>query len=182
MVKSYRLNAIQRELANWTSFLCCTYHDLIANCFLCYFSAGLKWLCADDQLCQRQSWALSPIIAIELPGNGWVFYEVYEPYTSFYDQYVRNGFGLYRNLRKGMNFNAMNSEWLTFIKKTTCHFCTISIMGSIAIRMKGVPENSCSFLQLGYSSSIWTAYRYLYEDGNAIDTYTIVDIMSYPCA
>ena len=70
MVKSCRLNAIQRELANWTSFLCGTYHDLIANCFLCYFSAGLKWLRADDQLCQRQSWGMSLIIAVGLPGNG----------------------------------------------------------------------------------------------------------------
>jgi len=155
---------------------------IVKSCRLNAIQPGLKWLRADDQLCQRQSWALSPIIAIELPGNGWVFYEVYERHTSFCDQYVRNGFGSYKNLLKGMSFNAMNSEWLTFIKKTTCHFCTISIMGSIAIRMKGVPENSCSFLQLGYSSSIWTAYRYLCEDGNAIDTYTIVDIMSYPCA
>lgn len=31
---------------------------------------------ADDQLRQRQSWALSQIIAVGLPGSGMVFYEV----------------------------------------------------------------------------------------------------------
>jgi len=76
---------------------------------------------------------MSLIIAIELPGNGLVCYEVYERYTSFYDQYVRNRFGSYRNLLKGVSFNVMNSN------------------------------------------------QVLDEIGNAIDSYTIADIMSYAC-
>lgn len=34
----------------------------------------------------------------------------------FYDQYVRNGFGSYRQLLKDMSFNLIMSEWLTFLK------------------------------------------------------------------
>ncbi len=41
-------------------------------------------------------------------------FQVNEPYPSFYDQYVRSGFGSYRELLKSMSFNLIMSEWLTF--------------------------------------------------------------------
>lgn len=41
-------------------------------------------------------------------------FQANEPYPSFYDQYVRNGFGSYRKLLKDMSFNLIMSEWLTF--------------------------------------------------------------------
>ncbi len=108
------------------------------------FSWAQMAMHADDQLRQRQSWALSQIIAVGLPGSGMIFYEVgnfsfvlsalslflaanstissmfclkfqaNEPYPSFYDQYVRNGFGSYRKLLKDMSFNIIMAEWLTF--------------------------------------------------------------------
>ena len=41
-----------------------------------YFSWAQLAMRADDQLRKRQSWALSQIISVGLPGSGTVFYEV----------------------------------------------------------------------------------------------------------
>lgn len=121
-----------------------------------YFSWAHMAMHADDQLRQRQAWALSQIIAVGLPGSGRVFYEVRqfnscicneefvhmdstqpiiylplslssksqvnEPYPTFFDQYVRSGFGSYRKLLKSMSFNLIMSEWLTFLRNKSLQY------------------------------------------------------------
>ena len=55
---------------------------------------------AKDSLRQKMAWSLSQIVAVGLPGSGMVFYEETEQYPAFYDIFVRNAFGSYRDILK----------------------------------------------------------------------------------
>lgn len=73
---------------------------------------------AKDQLRQRVAWSLSQIIAVGVKSNGGsrVALEKTEPYLVFYDQFVRNGFGSYRDLMREFSYNVLMAEWLSFVE------------------------------------------------------------------
>ncbi len=73
---------------------------------------------AKDQLRQRVAFALSQIIAVGLiTVNGFrVFLEKTEPHLELYDQFVRNGFGSYRDLMREFSYNVLMAEWLSFVE------------------------------------------------------------------
>ena len=135
---------------------------------------------ADDQLRQRQSWALSQIIAVGLPGSGRVFYEVNEPYPSFYDQYVRNGFGSYRKLLKDMSFNVIMSEWLSFINNKSLQYNVNN--GFSSHPDENYAREIMQLFSIGLFELNMDGSQVLDEEGKAIETYTIDDIMSYASA
>lgn len=54
-----------------------------------------------DQLRQKMAFSLSQIVAVGLPGSGMVFYEPTEDRLAFYDFFVKNAFGNYRECYSG---------------------------------------------------------------------------------
>ncbi|KAK1734850.1 hypothetical protein QTG54_014310 [Skeletonema marinoi] len=134
---------------------------------------------ADDQLRQRQSWALSQIISVGLPGSG-TANEVNEPYPSFYDQYVRNGFGSYRNLLKDISFNKIMSEWLSFLDNKSLQYNINK--GSIMYADENFAREIMQLFSIGLFMLNKDGSKVLDEDGKPVETYTIDDIMSYATA
>jgi hypothetical protein len=70
-----------------------------------------------DQLRQRVAFALSQIIAVGLitTGGSRVSLEKTEPFIELYDQFIRHGFGSYRDLMREFSFNVLMAEWLSFV-------------------------------------------------------------------
>ena len=72
---------------------------------------------AKDQLRQRVAWALSQIIPVGIitVGGSRVHSEKTEPFLELYDQFVRHGFGSYRDLMREFSYNVLMAEWLSFV-------------------------------------------------------------------
>ena len=132
---------------------------------------------ADDQLRQRMSWALSQIWSVGLPGSGTTFWEVNEPYPHFYDHFNRHGFGSYRKLMKAMSYNVIMGQWLTFINNKSLQY-------NINTGDNGEPDENYAreiiqLFVLGLYQLNKDGSQVLNEEGNAVETYAIDDIMSY---
>ena len=65
-----------------------------------------------DQLRQRVAWALSQILAIAFP-NVMVQLSA-DFYTAYYDIFVRNAFGNYRDILKEVSYSVVMGENLTY--------------------------------------------------------------------
>jgi cullin-associated NEDD8-dissociated protein 1 len=71
-------------------------------------------LSAQDQLRQRMAWALSQILVVS--PNQVNAYGLSEPYLNYYDIFVRNAFGNYRDVLKEVSHSPMMAEMLSFIE------------------------------------------------------------------
>jgi uncharacterized protein (DUF1800 family) len=81
-------------------------------------------LSAQDQLRQRMAWALSQILVItphQIDEVG-----LSEAYLNYYDIFVRNAFGNYRDVLKEVSYSPMMAEMLSFLEsKSSGTFLTI---------------------------------------------------------
>ena len=67
---------------------------------------------AKDQLRQRVAWALYQIVPIGAPGG---FDPRTEQWMAYYDVYVRNAFGNYRDVLKEVSYTSLMAHWLSFL-------------------------------------------------------------------
>jgi len=72
-----------------------------------------KALRAQDQLRQRTAWALSQII-VAAPGEISNLYKHSECWVNFYDIFVRNAFGSYRDILREVTFSPLMGAYLTY--------------------------------------------------------------------
>jgi hypothetical protein len=72
-------------------------------------------LSAEDQLRQRVAWALSQILVVspDAIGSGHV---VTEEFLAYYDIFVRNAFGSYRDVLKEVSYSPMMGHMLTYYR------------------------------------------------------------------
>ena len=70
-------------------------------------------LYAQDQLRQRMAWALSQILVTAASG-GVAFTGETEMWTSYYDIFVRNAFGNFRDVLREVTYNPIMGDYLTF--------------------------------------------------------------------
>jgi len=72
----------------------------------------MKALEANDQLRQRMAWALSQIFVAGVPGstNG----QYTETWHNYYDIFVRNAFGSYRDILREVTYSPVMGNYLTF--------------------------------------------------------------------
>jgi uncharacterized protein (DUF1800 family) len=71
-------------------------------------------LSAQDQLRQRMAWALSQILVVtskQITEDG-----LSEAYLNYYDIFVRNAFGNYRDILKEVSQSPMMGEMLSFLE------------------------------------------------------------------
>lgn len=123
-------------------------------------------LYAADQLRQRVAWAFSQTLAVS-DGEVW---DMDETWTSFYDIFVRNAFGSYRDMLREVSFSPVMARWLTFFQS-----------GSYAYSGTVPDENYAREIMQLFSVGLWV----LDQDGTAqrdatgteLHTYTNEDIV-----
>jgi len=71
-------------------------------------------LYSEDQLRQRMAWALSQILALVTSAVGRA--EETEMYLAYYDIFVRNAFGNYRDILKEIAYNPLMAEMLSYLQ------------------------------------------------------------------
>eukprot|EP00804_Cyclotella_cryptica_P013853 CCRYP_002403-RF/>CCRYP_002403-RF protein AED:0.04 eAED:0.04 QI:361/1/1/1/0.81/0.82/17/505/2306 len=135
---------------------------------------------AKDQLRQRVVWSLSQIIAVGVKSNGGsrVAVEKTEPYLVFYDMFVRNGFGSYRDLMREFSYNVLMAEWLSFIGNKSLQWNLMNGNGP-----NYPDENFAREIMQLFSIGLYKlnpdGSRVLSETGYPLEAYSMDDIFSY---
>lgn len=87
------------------------------------YQKGSVWtnivLNAPDQLRQRMAWALYQILPVGPPGTNLRKTEIF---LSYYDIFVRNALGNYRDILKEISFKEEMARWLTFIDNKSLQY------------------------------------------------------------
>ena len=83
-------------------------------------------LSAQDQLRQRLAWALSQILVVtprQINEFG-----LSEAYLNYYDIFVRNAFGNYRDVLKEVSYSPMMGEMLSFLESKSSGINTFLVL------------------------------------------------------
>ncbi|CAK9019081.1 unnamed protein product [Durusdinium trenchii] len=72
----------------------------------------MQALYAEDQLRQRTAWALSQIFVLAVVGGS--FEGRTEMWLNYYDIFIRNAFGTYRDILREVTYNPIMGDYLTF--------------------------------------------------------------------
>lgn len=67
---------------------------------------------ANDQFRQRAAWALSQIFIVSEDGFGRE--DEIEPWTAYYDIFIRHAFGNYRDIMREVSYSPLMGEYLSF--------------------------------------------------------------------
>jgi len=125
---------------------------------------------AADQLRQRMAWALSQIVVVGEEGLGMV--GQHEVWANFYDIFVRNAMGSYRDVLKEVSYSPMMATYLSFMNSK-----------SLAESGSAPDENYAREVMQLFSIGLWQlnrdGTRKLDADGEAIPTYDSADIMDF---
>ena len=103
-------------------------------------------LASKDELRQRVSWELSKIFVVADFGSA-VLGDHAEVWTAYYDIFVRNAFGSFRDILREVSFNPVMARYLTFYKSSSFAF-----KGSAPDQNYGKNEFCAA-----YSCSLWDA-------------------------
>jgi len=76
----------------------------------------MKVLTGEDQLRQRMAWALSQIFVVGTDGFGNEEYT--ELWVNYYDIFVRNAFGNFRDVLREVTYSPLMGSYLTYVKNT----------------------------------------------------------------
>ena len=137
-----------------------------------------------------------------------MFYEETEQFIAFYDIFVRNAFGSYRDILKEVSFNKIMAKWLSFYRNTSLQYnienkgeasfpdenYAREIMQLFSVGLVSrfmlfiVPYMQIYLLLLTFTYTIIQQYKLnmdgngtkaLDENGSPVETYRIEDILSY---
>jgi uncharacterized protein (DUF1800 family) len=99
------------------------------------FRLRVSHLQAPDQLRQRVAWALAQIVVVgEMVGSQYA-----EPRLTFYDIFVRNAFGNYRDILREASFSPTMGLYLSFMgSKSFAASGTVScpVLGNLRVRVR----------------------------------------------
>ena len=128
-------------------------------------------LYADDQLRQRVAWALSQIV-LTGEGSDSTKSNSGEMWTTFYDLFVRNAFGSYRDVLREASFSPVMATYLTYRQNQAFAFSNT------------VPdENYAREIMQLFSVGLWVlnedGTQALDPSGQPVPTYTNDDIVSH---
>jgi len=130
---------------------------------------------AKDQLRQRMAWALYQIVPIGAKGG---FVPLTEPWTIYYDVFVRNAFGNYRNILKEVSFNEMMSNWLSFLGNSGVQY-SLDNEDQLHYPDENYAREIMQLFSIGVMQLNMDGTKKLDEDGDIIPTYDSDDIMNY---
>ncbi len=136
---------------------------------------ALVWLnavySAPDQLRQRTAWALSQIFTLGAAGLNFDA-PVSEPFAQYYDIFVRNAFGSYRDLLREVSYSPVMAQYLTYWQNQA-----FSVGGSYP------DENYAREVMQLFAIGLWKlnndGTQILDGNGEPMATYTNEDILSF---
>jgi len=142
--------------------------------YVYYTTRGNVWaskaLYAKDQLRQRMAWSLSQICTVaQFAGVADI---MSEPWINFYDTFVRNAFGSYRDILREMTYSPIMANWLTYINNK-------------AVDVDGLfpDENYAREIMQVFSIGLWKLNRdgttVQDADGNDVRTYENWNILEF---
>jgi uncharacterized protein (DUF1501 family)/uncharacterized protein (DUF1800 family) len=142
-------------------------HDLTDGKSMVWINVILK---APDQLRQRVAWALSQILTMSQVGLGRE--DEIEPWVSYYDIFVRNAFGNYRDILREVSYHPMMSFYLSYYRNRGFAFA------------KTYPdENYAREIMQLFTIGLWKlnddGSQILDSKGNPIPSYTNDDIIDF---
>lgn len=76
---------------------------------------------SEDQLRQRVAWALSQLLVV-VPSAVEIASSHTEAFLSYYDIFVRNAFGNYRDILKEISFSPLMAENLSFLQSKSAAY------------------------------------------------------------
>jgi len=133
-------------------------------------------LMAKDELRQKMAWALSQILAISpeaIRGSGGV-----EMYTNYYDIFVRNAFGNYRDILKEVSYSPMMGEMLSYRNsKSTAH--NLETENVILYPDENYAREVMQLFTIGPVELNIDGTAVLDENGRQVPTYDNDDIMTF---
>lgn len=122
---------------------------------------------AHDQLRQRVAWALSQIFVVNEDGAGST--DTSEMYATYYDIFVRNAFGNYRDILKEVSYSVVMEKMLTFLN-------TRSYASSGVAPDENYAREVCQLFTMGLWMLHPNGTKVTDANENPIPTYTIEDI------
>jgi uncharacterized protein (DUF1800 family) len=126
---------------------------------------------APDQLRQRFSWALSQILTISATGLA-VDAPYVELYANYYDIFVRNAFGNFRQVLREVSFSPAMGAYLTYTNNAAFH-----------VASNYPDENYARELMQLFSIGLYKlnldGSYVLASDGTPAPTYSIKDIVTF---
>lgn len=132
---------------------------------------------ADDQLRQRVAWALAQILVIsplEID-NGKTMTEIF---LSYYDIFVRNAFGNYRDILKEVSYSPLMSDMLTYFQSQSTAF-----VWEKERNLEYADENFAREVMQLFTTGLYklekNGKKVLDNNGNAVQVYTNDDIVEY---
>jgi hypothetical protein len=133
-------------------------------------------LYGEDQLRQRMAWALSQICAM-VPGDIDEEDET-EPFISYYDVFVRNAFGNYKDVLKEVAYHPMMAEMLTFLESKSRGYAYEDLNLSGVFPDENFAREIMQLFSIGLVKLNLDGTPVIREeDGTVEQTYTNLDIM-----
>ena len=142
---------------------------------------GMVWtdiaLTAQDQLRQRTAWALAQILVVS-PDSLQEGLSETEPMTAYYDIFIRNAFGNYRDILKEVAYSPLMAEMLTYLNSKSLGF-----VWRVAAKVEYPDENFAreimQLFSLGLSKLNPDGSQVVDQNGEAVRVYTNDDIVEY---
>ncbi|KAI2512165.1 Protein of unknown function (DUF1501) [Fragilaria crotonensis] len=132
---------------------------------------------ASDQLRQRVAWALSQILVISPTGvrRGLTMTEIY---VVYYDIFVRNAFGNYRDVLKEVSYSSLMADMLTFkgSKSTAYEFDT---SGTVKYADENYAREIMQLFTIGLYRLLPNGNKVRDAQGQPIQVYSNEDIVEY---
>ena len=132
-------------------------------------------LTAEDQLRQRMAWALSQILVISptlLRDR-----ESSEATLQYYDIFVRNAFGNYRDILKQVAYSPLMGEMLSFTANKSYQY--LADNGTPAYPDENFAREIMQLFSIGLVKLNMDGTPKLDKEGNEIPTYDNGDILSF---
>jgi uncharacterized protein (DUF1800 family) len=132
-------------------------------------------LFADDQLRQRMAWALSQILVISPSLLADPFNT--EATLQYYDIFVRNAFGSYRDILKQVAFSPRMGDMLTYIGGESWQFSFDR--GNPTFPDENFAREIMQLFSVGVERLNMDGTRQMGENNRPIPTYDTSDILSF---
>ncbi|CAK0855036.1 unnamed protein product, partial [Prorocentrum cordatum] len=127
---------------------------------------------ANDQLRQRAAWALSQILVASTSGLNFHASQQSELWVNYYDIFVRNAFGNYRDVLREVTYSPVMAEYLTYRLNWA-----LDVSGTYP------DENYAREIMQLFTIGLWelnqNGTRKTDADGAAVPTYSNDDIMTF---
>jgi hypothetical protein len=132
---------------------------------------------ADDQLRQRMAWALSQILVVK-PGAVTDGELLTEAMTAYYDIFVRNAFGSYRQILKEVSYSPVMGEMLTYFGSRSTDY-TWRTSGNVEYADENYAREIMQLFTIGMYRLKSDGNYFKDENNDPLLAYTNADIVEY---